>query len=99
MSRQQINPLKVFASYCSIKKCWCIQNGHICNKDFDQYDLEVHFTTCHILGKLEAEYKCQICDKVYVLVKRKTQDKTIHVGQNKNHKCDICDKAFSQQNY
>ena len=63
---------------------------HICNKEFGQYELEVHFLTC------SREYKCDLCEEIFAIDKNLKKHITNVHNVQKNHKCDTCDKSFSQ---
>ena len=65
----------------------------ICDKEFDKYELDIHFATSHNNKETKNEY---MCDKAFNQPeKHKTDNGSVYEGPE-NHKCELCDKAFSQ---
>ena len=71
---------------------------HICNKEFDQYGLEEHILTFHVLENNSTENKCE----KELGIKKEVLENVFEGGASekheeditKIHECNLCDKTF-----
>ena len=73
---------------------------YVCNENFDQYGLELHYATTHAFeeetDKSQDNNRCEQCDKCFTRKDNLNRHiKKIHKGR-KNHECEYCGKSFSQ---
>ena len=69
-----------------------IANCHIWKKEFEQYQLEIHFWKDHKLQK----YQCNQCNKAFTYEHNlKIHFNFIHNGISVS--CDFCEKVFAQE--
>ena len=84
----QVIPLNLSNDQITASKEKC----HICSKEFDQYNLEIHLVEDH--DSNEGPYICDICGQYFK--KRHAMivhQESVHAGIRKI-KCELCDKVL-----
>ena len=71
---------------------------YVCNENFDQYGLELHYATTHAIeeenDKSQDNNRCEQCGKCFTRKDNLNKHiKKIHKGR-KNHECEHCGKCF-----
>ena len=70
---------------------------HVCQEEFDQYALEVHFLNNHNTEKEDQiRRKCEICEKTFSKLYILTKHINVVHGEREQIKCEICDKYFTE---
>ena len=85
-----------------LTKSWCVvyiyifcSKSQISEKHYVNKETKEFMTRHAMIHTGEKPYKCDFCEKGFILSSNIQRHAMIHTGKNP-YKCDVCDKGFSQ---